>query len=201
MARTIEEKAAYDREYRAKNKARIAENKRQYAAEHAEQERARVSAWHAANAERVAEIKRAWKQRNPEADRQYTKANADAIALRREAYRADRKDELASKQRAYSQQPAVKVRTAKNKAAYRAKRPEVHRETARTRRRGVSHATPPWADKAAIKAVYVLARSVGMEVDHIIPLKGKAVCGLHVESNLQLMPPLFNRMKGANHAA
>ena len=43
MARTKEEKAAYDREYRARNKERIAENKRRYVAENPDAERARVA--------------------------------------------------------------------------------------------------------------------------------------------------------------
>lgn len=201
MARTKEQKAAYDREYRAKNRERVAENKRRYVAEHADQERARVTAWHAANAERVAEIKRAWKARNPDADRQYVEKNREAVTATREAYRESRRAELATKQRAYAQIPEVKLRTAAYHVEYRAKNPEVHRTTMRLRRSGVSQATPPWADKAAIKAIYHLARATGMHVDHAVPLKGADVCGLHVESNLQLMVPLLNRMKGVSHAS
>lgn len=38
---------------------------------------------------------------------------------------------------------------------------------------------PAWADLRAMKGLYADAARQGLEVDHVIPLKGKEVCGLH----------------------
>jgi len=54
--------------------------------------------------------------------------------------------------------------------------------------------TMAWANLDAIKEMYVNCPE-GHEVDHIIPLQGKLVSGLHVEANLQYLPAEENRKK------
>lgn len=58
-------------------------------------------------------------------------------------------------------------------------------------------ATPLWADLESIEQFYENCPS-GFNVDHIIPLKGKNVCGLHVLNNLQYLTPKDN-LKKHNH--
>lgn len=62
------------------------------------------------------------------------------------------------------------------------------------------NATPSWADQSIIDGMYEAAEifrqsGVQMEVDHIIPLRGKTVCGLHTHDNLQLMVRSANAAK------
>lgn len=68
------------------------------------------------------------------------------------------------------------------------------------RRAAKLQATPAWADLEEIKNVYLEAQYFDMHVDHIIPLQGKNVCGLHVWDNLQLLPAVENIKKGNKYA-
>lgn len=72
------------------------------------------------------------------------------------------------------------------------------------RKADMINATPSWADIKAIESIYKQAKymkcKTGTEyhVDHIVPLKGKLVCGLHVENNLQILTSVENRSKSNN---
>lgn len=56
---------------------------------------------------------------------------------------------------------------------------------------------PAWSEKKEILEFYKNCPE-GYDVDHIIPLKGKLVSGLHVLGNLQYLPTEINRIK-SNH--
>lgn len=89
---------------------------------------------------------------------------------------------------------------------FRAKRlnetPDEHRATrsyeAMTRRAGLAKRIPAWANKEAIAAIYA-GRKKGQHVDHIIPLFGKLVSGLHVENNLQYLTASENMKKNRKY--
>lgn len=61
------------------------------------------------------------------------------------------------------------------------------------RKAHIKKATPSWADKDLLTAVYSIAGE--NEVDHIIPITHPDVCGLHVPWNLQILSPMDNNMK------
>jgi len=70
-------------------------------------------------------------------------------------------------------------------------------------------ATPQWlTSKQAqeIKDFYWLSKDLTAvsgeiyHVDHIVPLRGKNICGLHVPWNLQILPADINLSKGNSYA-
>lgn len=62
--------------------------------------------------------------------------------------------------------------------------------------RDFSRLTPKWADKEAIRE-FIKSKPKGYHVDHIIPVNGFNVCGLHVLENLQLLPRKTNLRKSS----
>lgn len=63
------------------------------------------------------------------------------------------------------------------------------------RRARLLQATPPWAELDEITQFYLNCPE-GYEVDHIHPLRGENICGLHVLKNLQYLTAEANRSKG-----
>lgn len=72
------------------------------------------------------------------------------------------------------------------------------------RRKKRDKSCPPWADKNKIQEIYIEAKrltqetGIPHEVDHIIPSTHPLVCGLHVETNLQVLTKSDNRKKFNN---
>ncbi len=88
--------------------------------------------------------------------------------------------------------------TARNKEKhenYVRDNPEKYRIASAKRRASKIQRTPVWADHLVISMIYEDCPE-GHEVDHIIPLQGKNVSGLHVPWNLQYLTPEENLSKG-----
>jgi hypothetical protein len=82
-------------------------------------------------------------------------------------------------------------RSTKNQSKY-----QKARNAAEAKRRACKlQQTPKWADLKAIEHFYRNCPE-GYHVDHIIPLQGKNVRGLHVLENLQYLPANANISKG-----
>ncbi|HQU17304.1 MAG TPA: hypothetical protein PLO69_14580 [Gammaproteobacteria bacterium] len=129
----------------------------------------------------------------------------------RKAYR--KRDRVRESDRAYKQTAQAKERAHKKNnsperkiymATYRTQPEQKAKRALRSRlfEQHVSkHATPPWANRFYIGEAYDLAKwrtkatGVRWEVDHIVPLVSKVVCGLHVENNIRVVPHFINREK------
>ena len=85
--------------------------------------------------------------------------------------------------------------SAKEARNYYAKYPEKGRAKAAKRRCSLLNRTPPWVNTKEIEAFY-LSCPKGFHVDHIVPLQGELVSGLHVLWNLQYLPASVNISKG-----
>lgn len=113
------------------------------------------------------------------------------------------REQETERNRAYRQANAARLKPSDRlKAAKRrAEQPGVIRAHNIARKHGEKRATPAWADKSAINAVYLEARQLQMQdgierhVDHDVPLKHPLVCGLHVAANLKVMTALDNMSK------
>lgn len=117
-------------------------------------------------------------------------------APKRERYAA-RKGEYSVYSAAYyrANADAVKDRVKAWKEANPERRRATNARNLAKYREYIRQATPPWADQAAIDAIYRRCPK-DWHVDHIIPLRGKLVCGLNVAENLQYLPAAENCSKG-----
>lgn len=137
---------------------------------------ARTSKYKRDNKVKVEVSAKKWRDKNPERNRArflaYKNRNRAACQERDRAYRLNNKDKDAAK-------------TAKRRADKRSR-------------------TPPWLtedDFKEINSFYLEARrlekatGVKHHVDHIVPLNGEFVSGLHVPWNLQVIPAKENLIK------
>lgn len=134
--------------------------------------------------------------------RAYYKANKDRLLAQKVEYgkKVNERDKARRRER-YKADPAFRAKTAVRTSGYYERNAHMFRARDAKRRADQLRATPPWADLKAIREVYkeakrvTLATGIPHEVDHIVPLKGRKVSGLHVHFNLQVIPMLDNRRK------
>ena len=121
----------------------------------------------------------------------YRQANLDKMTAQQRDYRGANKAKLAAQHKTYAQSNKDKVNA--KAGAYRASK---------------LNATPEWltdTHKAHMKRTYALsdmmtkATGVPYHVDHIVPLNGENVCGLHVPWNLQALRADLNMIKSNKH--
>jgi 5-methylcytosine-specific restriction endonuclease McrA len=112
--------------------------------------------------------------------------------------------------------PAVIARAAarpaeekrRNRAEYKDRNVDVVRADTSVRKRRHREATPRWltpSERLQMRELYVQARKMTeltrerYVVDHIVPLRGESVCGLHVPWNLRVITQEENLKKSNKH--
>lgn len=116
--------------------------------------------------------------------KQHYLLNRDIVLQRKQKYRENHRAEMASYSKKWRQQ-----------------NPDKHNALTANHRAAKLQATPPWADLEDIQLMYEVALAfrllTGQEyhVDHIIPLRGETVCGLHVSCNLRVIEKTDNLTK------
>lgn len=139
--------------------------------------------------------------------RKWDAENYDRVRLNARNSQAAKRDVVNQYQREWRAKNPVKMRTYLK--TYRDKNPElikslnkkwVQNNPDKVRKMGrLTQAArracmPKWADRAAIKSIYDNC-PLGHQVDHIVPIKGESICGLHVEYNMQYLTASQNLKK------
>jgi hypothetical protein len=184
----IEKRREYSRKYYAENK----EKKREYGAKNKEKIRETTRKWNAKNKERKSEATRKWyvenKEEHRENVRKWTAENKERKSETTRKWSLENKEKIRETQRQWNKANQSKI----NKFS-------ANRRAARL------NATPAWlTDKQQAEMAAIYKEAMAMEkqtgiphhVDHIVPLKGKNVSGLHVPWNLQILTATENMSKG-----
>ena len=167
----------YLREWRAKNPEKQAANCKRYDEKNRDKRNAYAKQYRKDNPEKVKALFESWAKDNPQKIKEYAKKATKAWHERNPEY--------------------LKEHYKANKERYVA---------ARARRRAAQDsATPSWLtaiDKAMIQEMYDVSEAryiqtgIKHHVDHIVPINGKGVAGMHVPWNLQVITAHENLSKG-----
>ena len=143
--------------------------------------------WRERNKDHVQQYKRQYAKENPNARKEEYARNPDKHRQRAREWYADNAEVCREK---------TKQHKLANRHLYNAQQ---------AKRRAIKlNATPKWLtedDLDVIKWLYEMAEyrskttNVKHHVDHIIPLQGEEVCGLHAWWNLQVIPAVDNMSK------
>lgn len=169
--------ASYSAAYRKANREKLLAGK----AAHYEANKSiyikRAKEWKISNPEKVSACIKSYYEKNKEKERARLKAWEISNSIKRisakKTWRKENKSRLAAQCRA---RQATKI-----------------------------NATPSWADLNLIAVEYSLASwcsevmRIEYHVDHVVPLQGRNVCGLHVHNNLQVIQATENLRKSNRH--
>jgi hypothetical protein len=117
-------------------------------------------------------------------------------------YKATNKEAVAQRSKEYADRNRMEIKA--RAKVYRQKTKDAQAEYVRRRQAAKMQRTPKWLtedDVWMMREAYKLAKirtdmfGFSWHVDHVLPLQGKTVSGLHVPTNLQVIPWIENVRK------
>lgn len=140
-----------------------------------------------------------YKEKRREYDRQRWLNHREYLVAKNRSYYARRSDKINAQKRDYWSKNRDRMHEARD--IWRKNNIARILHLNAMRKKQIKIATPKWADLNAIFLIYAEAGRLSTEtgvkyhVDHVIPLKGDLVCGLHVHNNLRPLPGAENIRK------
>lgn len=184
-------------EWRKNNKDKVSKQNKAYREANKEKVAAGKAKCYQAKKDHYDKKSKQWVKDNPEGRseicRRYYESNKEQILAYLTAYRESNKDICRQRIKSWEVRNSDKVRAKCSR-----------------RRAAKINAQPPWLNedqKSRITDFYKQAKDCEIitgesyHVDHIVPLQGKNICGLHVPWNLQVLPSDINLSKGNKYEA
>lgn len=141
--------------------------------------------WRQKNPDKVEETAKNWRKK-------YYLDNKEVIKARTKEWNKNNSEYAKKRCAEYRLKNEIKLKESR-KQNYK-NNPYPARFLAKLHKLKKKQAVPKWANLDKIKEIYKNCPE-GYQVDHVIPLQGKIVCGLHVDNNLQYLTPLENMSK------
>ncbi len=133
--------------------------------------------------------------------REYRRLQPEVVAAQKRAFRVRHAERLKREAAAARATPEYKRAAAVRNRRWLQRNAPKNREKVRAYEARKIGATPRWANQEKIDAIYREAERLSQltgiphQVDHVVPLRHPLVCGLHIESNLQIMTACANAAK------
>jgi len=209
-----ERQAARAKAWNETNKEKVKERRKAYRDANKEKIAKRSKEYYEANKNRLVSLHKTWAEENKEKMASYSKKhyevnkekisanyikNKEKFDAYKKNYRELNKEKVVSGQKNWYE--ANKENKLEKVKQYRVLNPGKVAANNKARKYAKLKATPKWANLQIIKLYYEIAARVTKEtnenyhVDHIIPIQGKLVSGLHVENNFQLLTAYENISK------